>query len=128
MYNYEKFVKFMHDKNLGKKDLAEQLCVNIARIDELARGKEILPLLDRICNIYNVDINSFYGDFIEPDEMKTARRKLHVARGRGMTLMEIANVTTVNKTVIGLIVNNDTYCCSETMLNKILVSNIDETK
>lgn len=126
MYNYEKFVKFMHDKNLGKKDLAEQLSVNIARIDELARGKEIMPLLDRICNLYNVDINSFYGDYIEPENMTIIRNKLHTARGRGMTLAEISTATHVNKTVIGLIVNHSTYCCSETMADKILNTNFSD--
>lgn len=125
MYNYEKFVRFMHNKNLGKKDLAEQLSVNIARIDELARGKEIMPLLDRICNLYGVDINSFYGDYVEPENMKIVRKKLHSARGRGMTLAEISTITQVNKTVIGLIVNHDTYCCSDTMADKILQSDID---
>lgn len=128
MYNYEKFMKFMQDNNLGKKDLAEELSVNIARIDELSRGKEILPLLDRICNLYNIDITSFYGDYVEPEYMKTIRDKLYTARGRGMTLAEISNVTEVNKTVIGHIVNHKTFCCSDTMANKILHADLDKVK
>ena len=128
MYNYEKFTKFMHDKNLGKKDLAEQLSVNIARIDELARGKEIMPLLDRICNLYNVSMESFYGDYVEPEQMTIIRNKLCSARGRGMTLAEISAATHVNKTVIGLIVNHNTYCCSDTMAYKILNTNFDDMK
>lgn len=128
MYNYEKFMKFMQDNNLGKKDLADELSVNIARIDELARGKEILPLLDRICNLYNVDINSFYGDYVEPEYMKTIRDKLYTARGRGMTLAEISHVTEVNKTVIGHIINHKTFCCSDTMAHKILNADFNRVK
>lgn len=125
MYNCEKFKKFMHDKNLGKKDLAEELSVNPARIDELCRGKELLPLLDRIYHKYNVSKRDFYGDYIEPEYMKQVRMKIAKADSRGATYAEMAEVAGVNKNVIRDIVNHTTFSCSDNIANKIINSKIE---
>lgn len=116
----------MHDRNLGKKDLAEELSVNPARIDELCRGKELLPLLNRICSKYNISINSFYGEYTEPDYMKRVRDVLRTADGRGASYAEIAKVAGVNKNVIRDIINHPTFSCSDNIANKITSANMEK--
>ena len=115
----------MHDKNLGKKDLAEELAVNPARIDELCRGKELFPLLDRIYHKYNISSTDFYGGYVEPDYMKQVRVKLTKADNRGATYAEIAVVAGVNKNVIRDIINHTTFSCSDNIANKIISSNME---
>lgn len=126
MYNCEKLNKFMHDKNIGKKELAEELSVNSARISELCRGKEIIPLLDRICNKYNVHMNDFYGDYIEPIYMAEVRRKINHADNKGANCKEIGVIAGVNYNVIRDIQNHPTFSCSENIANKIIHSDLDK--
>lgn len=125
MYNCNKFKQFMHDRNLGKKDFAEQLSVNPARIDELCRGKEIKPLLDRICNLFKVDMSIFYGDYVEPDFMKEIRAKIKIAENRGDNYNEIAKMAGVNHNVIRDIVNHPGFSCSDNIAKKILFANFN---
>lgn len=120
MYNCEKLKQFMNEKNYGKKDFAEILSVNPARIDELCRGKEILPLLDKICNLFNVPLHSFYGDYIEPEYMKQVRDKIRSGDTQGLSYAEIAKLANVNRNVIRDIVNHQTFSCSDNIANKII--------
>ena len=124
MYNGEKLIKFMHDRNFGKKDLAEELSVNSARIDELCRGKEIKTLIDRISNKYGVPTSSFYGDYIEPQFMKDVRDKIKDADSKGFSYNEFAQLANVNKNVIRDIVNHPSFICSDNIASKILNVNI----
>lgn len=126
MYNGEKLKQFMEQKNYGKKDFAETLAVNPARIDELCRGKEILPLLDKICNLFNVPMGIFYGDYIEPEYMKQVRTKINEGDSRGLTYAEIAKFANVNKNVIRDIINHQTFSCSDNIANKIINANFNQ--
>lgn len=127
MYNCNKFKKFMDEKNLGKKDFAEQLSVNPARIDELSRGKEIKPLLDRISNLFNIDIETFYGGYEEPEYMIEVRKKINEGLSMGLTFAEIAALCTVNRNVVRDIMNHSTFSCSNNIANKIIHANLKNT-
>lgn len=126
MYNGEKLRQFMEQKNYGKKDFAEALSVNPARIDELCRGKEILPLLDKICNLFDVQMEIFYGDYIEPEYMKQVRMKIYEGDSMGLSYAEIAKFASVNKNVIRDIINHQTFSCSDNIANKIVNADFNQ--